>query len=332
MIAATYDRPGPAREVFALREVPDPRPGPGEVRIAMELSGVNPSDWRARTEQSVSAPEHGAPWRIPHSDGVGIIDGIGEGVPAARLGRRVWTWNAAWRRRYGTAAQYVCLPSMYAVDLPPDTSARLAAGLGIPFMTAWHCLNTDGGVNGRTVLVTGGAGAVGNATIQLAKFLGAQVVATVSSSEKAEIALAAGADLVVDYRADTAAEAIRAHCPDGVDVVVDVALGANLDLDLATMRPGAVIVSYAPELTDPVLPTRRLLFSHAAIRFLLVYTMPLANHLAAIDGITRALGRDALKPLPTRAFPLSDIAAAHEYVEQGRLGKVVVELPTVERG
>ncbi|NLG54689.1 MAG: zinc-binding dehydrogenase, partial [Rhodococcus sp.] len=229
MRVAAYRELGDAREVLKLREVQAPEPAAGEVRVQINLSGVNPSDWRARRG---GRPWAGAEWSIPHSDGVGVIDAVGSGVADSRLGERVWLWNAAWNRSHGTASQYVCLPSRQAVLLPDHVSDEFAAGIGIPYMTAWHCLHVDGPLAGKTVLVTGGAGAVGNAAIQLAKYDGAFVIATVSSPEKARIARAAGADAVVNYRTSTdvrtsseVADDIIAAAPDGnVDLVVDVAL------------------------------------------------------------------------------------------------------------
>ena len=204
MLAAVYRTTG-GPEVLSVEEVPTPEPGPGEVRVRLRVAGVNPTDWKMRT---TAAPQD---FQIPGQDGAGEVDAVGEGVDPARVGERVWVWFAAARgRRWGSAAQWTVLPSRQAVRLPDEVSYDVGAGLGIPAMTAWHCLFADGSLDGQTVLVAGGAGAVGNAAVALARRDGATVVATASSPEKAALASAAGAHVVVDYRDDAAAAAVRA--------------------------------------------------------------------------------------------------------------------------
>lgn len=325
VLAALYDRLGPAHEVLRVAELPDPMPAPGLVRVRMRVSGVNPSDWRARLVGRGGPLPY--PFQIPHSDGAGSIDAVGEGVEPSRIGERVWTWHAAWQRAHGTAAQYVCLPAEQAVPLPDEVSDEQAAGLGIPYMTAWHCLFADGPIADRTVLVAGGAGAVGNAAVQLAGRAGATVVTTVSSPEKAELARAAGAHAVVNYRSPDAVEALRAAAPDGVARIVELALGRNLELDLAVANDGATIMTYAPETTDPVVPTQRLMRSNIRLTFMLIYTIPPAAQAAAVTGVAAALAEGALRPLPTTHFALHDVADAHAAVEGGAVGKVVVDIP-----
>ncbi len=241
MLAAAYSQRGSADEVLAVREVPDPVVGPGEVRVRIHTSGVNPTDWKSR---SAGAPIED--YLIPNQDGAGIIDQVGAGVDPARLGQRVWVFHAAWQRTNGTAAQFTALPAGQAVPLPDTIGFDQGAGLGIPYITAHGCLYGDGPIDGLTVLVAAGAGAVGHAAIELAVFGGARVIATVSSQEKAQIARAAGAHVVVNYRDCDAAAQIAAAAPGGVDRIIEVALGANLELDLAVLKPHGrlVVVSF----------------------------------------------------------------------------------------
>ena len=238
MKAALYDRYGPAREVLRVEDVERPEPGPGEVRVRMEFSGVNPTDWKSR---SGATPRPIDGFQIPHHDGAGVIDAVGEGVDRGRVGQRVWLWMAAAGRRWGTAAEWTVVPVYAAVPLPDGVSAELGASLGVPALTAHRCLFADGSIDGQTVLVAGGAGAVGHFAIELAKRAGARVVSTVSGPQKADLAAKAGADLVVNYREPDAADQIRSFAGvAGVDRVVEVALGANLQLDLAVVaRPDA---------------------------------------------------------------------------------------------
>src|SRR4051794_17233656 len=325
MIAAIYDRHGPAREVLRVEEVPDPEPGPGEVRVRVTVSGVNPTDFKQRAGGG-RAGGMDAGFQTPGQDGAGVIDAVGEGVDGARVGERVWVFFAAWRRPWGTAAQRCVVPAAHAVALPPDADFDLGAHLGIPALTAHRCLFADGPLDGRTVLVSGGAGAVGHFAIELARHAGARVVATVSSDEKAQLARAAGAHAVVDYTAGAPAEAIRAAAPDGVDRVVEVALHANIGLDAAVCAPHAAIAAYADggrtELSVGELMTRNLV-----VRFVLVYAIAHAALGAAVRGVTDALSAGALTPLPVHRFALEQIADAHDAVEAGAVGKVLDDVP-----
>src|SRR5215468_8963794 len=234
MRAALYRDMGEAAEVFEVKEVERPEPGPGEVLVRVHASGVNPTDYKARSG-AVPRPVDG--FQIPHHDGAGVIEAVGAGVDPGRVGERVWLWLTAAGRPWGTAAEWTALPARQAVPLPSGASAELGASLGVPAMTAHRCLFADGPVAGKTVLVAGGAGAVGHYAVELAKRAGARVVTTVSGPQKAELAAKAGADQVVIYREPDAAEQIRSFAgPGGVDHVVEVALGANLQLDLAVVR------------------------------------------------------------------------------------------------
>jgi len=323
MKAALYDRYGAAREVLRVEEMDRPEPGPGEVRVEIECSGINPTDWKSR---SGATPRPIEGFQIPHHDGAGVIDAVGEGVDPARIGQPVWLWMAAAGRRWGTAAEWAVVPERMAVPLPEGASAELGASLGVPALTAHRCLFADGPIDGKTVLVAGGAGAVGHFAIELAKHAGARVITTVSGPQKAELAAKAGADLVVNYREPDAADRIGSFAgPGGVDHVVELALGANLQLDLAVIaRPDARIVCYAAEATDPVTPVRACMNANVILRFVLLYGVPLEALQQAARDITAALADGALTELPTTKFRLDEIAAAHDAVEAGAVGKVLV--------
>jgi NADPH:quinone reductase len=323
MRAAVYDSHGAAADVLRVTEIDRPEPGVGEVRVKIELSGINPTDWKSR---SGATPRPIDDFQVPHHDGAGVIDAVGDGVPANRVGERVWTWMAAATSRWGTAAEYAVVPSRQAVPLPEEASAELGACLGVPAMTAHRCLFADGPVEGKNVLIAGGAGAVGHYAIELAKFYGARVVTTVSGPEKAELAARAGADLVVNYRDADAADQVRAFAPT-MDRIVELALGANIDLDLAVSGPATHIVDYAAEPADPVLPVRKCMTANVTIRFILLYTVPSEAQDQAVTDITRALQAGALTSLPVTRFPLDQVAAAQQAVEAGAVGKVVVVVP-----
>ena len=323
MKAALYDRCGAARDVLRVEEKERPEPGTGEVRVKVDVSGVNPTDWKSR---SGATPRPIDSFQIPHHDGAGVIDAVGEGVDPARIGQRVWLWLAAGGRRWGTAAEWTVVPERMAVPLPQGASAELGASLGVPAVTAHRCLFADGPIEGKTVLVAGGAGAVGHFAIELAKHAGARVITTVSGPQKAELAAKAGADLVVNYREPDAVDQISSFAgAGGVDHVVEVALGANLQLDLAVIaRPDARIVCYAAEATDPVLSVRACMNANVVVRFVLLYGVPQEALDRAAKDITAALADGALTELPVTRFPLDEIAAAHDAVEAGALGKVLV--------
>ncbi|HEV3288817.1 MAG TPA: NADPH:quinone reductase [Streptosporangiaceae bacterium] len=320
MKAALYDRYGPAAEVLRVAEVDRPDPGPGEVRVKVTMSGLNPTDYKSR---SGATPRPIDGFQIPHHDGAGVIDAVGEGVDPGRIGQRVWLWFAASGRRWGTAAEWTVVPERQAVPLPDGVSDELGASLGVPAMTAHRCLFADGPVAGKTVLVAGGAGAVGHFAIQLAVRAGARVIATVSTGGKAELARQAGAHAVVRYRDPDAVDQIRAVA-DRVDRVVEVALGSNLALDLALAGPGTVIVTYAAEPSDPVLPVRACMTANVLLRFVLMYRVPTAALADAAAGISAALTEGALTELPAHRFPLAAVAEAHEAAESGAVGKILV--------
>jgi NADPH2:quinone reductase len=323
MLAARYPTSGPQAGALEIAEIDTPTAGPGEVLVRIGVSGVNPTDVKSRQRLDGSSPW---PDVTPDQDGAGTIEAVGHGVPAERVGQRVWVYHAQWQRQRGTAAQYIALPAVQAVALPDGIRLDLGACLGIPYITAFHALHADGPIEGAHVLVHGGAGSVGNAAIELAKFAGAHVAATVSSDEKAQIARAAGADLVVDFRTQDVAEAVKAWAPDGVRRIVDVDLVHNLAVDAEVIASHGTIVGYV-ETPGAELPAGALMRRNASVRMMLVYTTTAAEQAAATAGITAALGAGAIRPMELHRFPLEQIAQAHDAVRAGLTGRALVELP-----
>jgi NADPH2:quinone reductase len=324
MLAARYPAAGPDSGRIRIDRIPRPEPAAGEVLVEVRVSGVNPTDWKARTGAGMAASD--MPWVTPNQDGAGVIVAAGEGVPDTRIGERVWLWQAQWRRAGGTAAEYVALPTVHAVPLPDSASFDLGAQVGIPAMTAHRCLFADGPLSGDdAVLIHGGAGAVGHAAIELARRAGARVATTVSGPEKGALAAAAGADLVVDYRAEDVIARVRAWVPAGVRRIVEVDLARNLDMDAGVIAPGGRIVVYAVT-NDAVVPPRALMTANASIAFMLAYTMPDEAKHAAVADITAALAEGALTPLPATRFALAQTAEAHDAVEAGVVGRVLIDV------
>jgi NADPH2:quinone reductase len=321
MKAAWYERNGPAREVLQVGDLPDPVPGPGEVLVRIHVSGVNPSDVKSR------AGARGGmafPRIVPHSDGAGVIEAVGPGIENARIGERVWLWNGQWRRPFGTAAERIALPGEQAVKLPEGISFEAGACMGIPAMTAEACLFSDGSLQGKTVLVTGGAGAVGHYAIQLAKWGGARVIATASRPETVAACREAGADLVIDYKKENVAERVReATNGAGVDRIVEVEFGGNLETNLSVIRENGVIATYASMgAPTPALPFYPLMFKAVTVRLVLVYILTSEARRRSVANLTAALEAGALThPVASR------FARAHEAVEAGnKLGQVLVSL------
>ena len=326
MRAAWYDRNGPARDVLVVGELPDPEPGPGEVLVRLKASGVNPSDVKSR------AGARGGmafPRIVPHSDGAGIIEAVGADVDLGRIGERVWVWNGQWRRPMGTAAQRIALAAEQAVRLPDGVGFEAGACMGIPAMTAHACLFSDGPLEGRTVLVTGGAGAVGHYAIELAKWGGARVIASAGRPETIAACRAAGADLVLDYRDKTLPDQIReATQGRGVDRIVEVEFGGNLQASLAVISENGTIAAYASTAAPaPALPFYPRMFKGVTLRLVLVYILPPEARRGAIADITAALSEGALTHPIAASFPLAEIAAAHEAIEAGgKIGAVLVTI------
>ena len=326
MKAAWYERNGPAREVLQVSALPDPAPGPGEVLVSVHVSGANPSDVknRAGARGGMAFPRI-----VPHSDGAGVIEAVGPGGDKARIGERVWLWNGQWRRPFGTAAERIALPSEQAVTLPDGVSFEAGACLGIPAMTAEACLFSDGPLEGRTVLVTGGAGAVGHYAIQLAKWAGARVIATASRPETVAACRSSGADLVLDYKNENVAERVReATNGAGVDRIVEVEFGGNLETSLAVVKENGVIAAYASMgAPTPTLPFYPLMFKAVTLRLVLVYILTPEARRRSIANLTAVVQAGALTHPVAGKFPLDDIARAHEAVEAGnKLGQVLVSI------
>lgn len=323
MRAVWYDAKGPAAEVLQVGEVAKPKPGPGEVLVAVKASGINPSDTKGRggARGNIAMP---FPRIIPHQDGAGIISSVGSGVPASRIGERVWLYEAQLDRAFGTAADFAVIPASNAVPLPAQTGFIEASCLGVPAMTAHRSVFADGPVRGKTVLVAGGAGAVGGYAIQFAKHDGARVIATVSSDEQAERAKAFGADLVVNRHSSELVDKVPNR---SVDRIVEVAFGANLEQNLRILADDGAIATYASDLTaTPAIPFWSLAGINAMVRFVLVYTMTRDAHDAAVTAITDGLTNGWLRHDVGAVFGLDEIAAAHELVESGGKGNVVIDL------
>ncbi|MFI9383344.1 NADPH:quinone reductase [Kutzneria sp. NPDC052558] len=324
MRAAWYGRPGAADDVLVVGEFPEPEPGIGEVRVRLRATGVNPADVKRRAgagERAMLGPRV-----VPGDDGAGVIDRVGPRVPAERLGSRVWVHSANHGRALGTSAEYVVVPADRALPLPDNVSFEVGACLGVPALTAHRAVFADGPVAGKTVLVTGGAGAVGHYAIELAKHGGATVLATASSPDKQKSALAAGADHVVDYRSDDAVAEILELAGGGVQRIVDVAFGANLPLTAAVISANGTIAAYGSDaVAEPALPFYPLMRKGVTIRTVQVFTMPPPAVRAATEHVNRLLADNVLTHPVAARFPLAEIAAAHRLVESGdAVGKVLL--------
>lgn len=322
MRAALYRSTGPAHEVLVVEEVERPDPGPGEVRVQVAVSGINPTDVKNRAGLS---PRTIDGFQVPHMDGSGVVDAVGPGVDEGLVGQRVWLLLAADANRYATAAEYAVVPEHKVVPLPDGVPLDLAATLGVPAVTAADCLFRDGDIAGLDVLVSGGAGGVGRAAVQLARFGGARVVATVSTPEKAEIARAAGADLVVGYREPDVVDRIRAFSP-GIHRVVEVSLGANIGIDSAVLARDGMVVSYATDGGDATIPARAALLGSHTFRYMLLYNLAPATLAAAVARVDAALRAGALDLPPVQRFPLERVADAQVAQESGPTGRVLVEV------
>ena len=323
MKAVWYEQNGGA-DILEYGDMPDPQPEPGEVRVRVVTSGVNPSDWKRRQGLTNKIE---FPRVIPNQDGAGIIDAVGSGVDQSRVGERVWLFESQFRRPFGTGAEYTVQPSGHAIRLPDNTDFSPAAGLGVPAMTAHRCVFADGPISGKTVLVPGGAGAVGHYAIQQAKLGGATVISTVSSDEKGQIALAAGADHIVNYREGETVEKIRSLTGgDGVDHIVEVDLAANFPVRRQILKSSGVVAGYAAG-NSPA-PSIPLQFdsTNVTLRMVLVYDMPEAAKDAAVADITTWLEDEKLIPFTGPHFSLKQLKDAHLAVERGAVGKVVIDV------
>src|SRR3954469_17068784 len=335
MRAISYTQPG-GPDVLQLTDRPVPEPGPGEVRVRLAFSGVNPTDWKSR-----SNADPGPGGKVPNQDGAGTIDAVGEGVDPVLRGERVWIWEAAYQRPHGTAAEYTVVPARQTVLLGPDASFELGASLGIPFLTAHRCLTVaeslpdrlgPGTLTGHTVLVQGGAGAVGNAAIQLARWADATVITTVSSPDKAQLAAKAGADHVVNYKQQDVVAEVRKIAPHGVAAIVEVSAATNAAIDAQVIGLHGAVAMYADNGgAEVTVPVRLQMNANARWQFVLVYTEPRRAkeigvedvNAAVLDGAVR-VGEDA--GLPLHVYPLAETAAAHQAVQDGAVGKVLIDV------
>ncbi|HEX9464754.1 MAG TPA: NADPH:quinone reductase [Alphaproteobacteria bacterium] len=329
MKACWYERTGPAREVLQFGEMPTPEPGPGEVRVKVMVSAVNPSDTKARSGWRGRPMAY--PRIIPHQDGSGVIDKLGPGVAGRRVGERVWLYMAQRGRPFGSLAEYTTVPQERAVRLPDPVSFEEGACLAIPAMTAHRALYADGEFAGQNVLVQGGAGAVGFYAVQLAKLGRARtVIATVSRDAQAAQAKKAGADHVINYRSEPVAERIAqvTGAALSIDRIVEVALGANIDTDVEVLRPNGVISAYSSDaVADPKLPFAQMLAKDLTLHTLIVYEIPQAARDAAAHDINRALDERKLIHQIAEVFPFEKAAAAHDRMEAGRdIGKLLIRV------
>jgi len=340
MKSVIYSRTGDS-SVLRLVERDVTEPKPGEVRVRIVVSGVNPTDWKSRLGAGDGAAPP-FPEVTPNQDGAGVVDALGEGVVDLAVGDRVWVYLAGHQRPTGTAQEYTNLPAGRVVRLPSGTSFEIGASMGVPAMTAHRALTVSedgperlhpGALAGKVVLVAGGAGAVGHAAIQLALWAGATVITTISSSTKAALAAAAGARHVINYREEDVATAVKKVAPDGVDLVVEVAIAANAQVNMNVIKPRASIASYANDGGGEVsLDVRQNMIKNSRYQFVLLYTVGNAALTAAVEDITLALADGALPVgeeagLPLHRFPLARTADAHQAVQDGAVGKVLIDVP-----
>lgn len=327
MRATFYEALGPARSVLTVGEVETPSPQAGEVLVRLAASGVNPSDVKKRAGWLGGSLEYDR--IVPHSDGAGTIEAVGDGVPCTRAGERVWVYNGQWNRAMGTAAEYIALPSNQAVALPDAVDFAAGACLGIPACTAHYALFWQGPVDGLTVLVQGGAGAVGQYAIQLAALSGARVIATISSPEKAAMARAAGAQATIDYKAeDVVAGVMDFTGGRGVDRIVEVDFGTNFKIDAAVLKQRGAIAAYSSSRAPQFeFDYYALGYKGARLTFVQVYMLNDVERAAAVADLTRIMVSGALRHDVRHRFPLHQIAEAHELMESGAiLGNIVVDI------
>ena len=324
MKAAWYEKTGDAADVLKVGELPDPSPGSNEVLISVKTSGVNPSDVKTRAGARGDLQFSRI---VPHSDGAGIIVDVGKNVDSKRIGERVWIWNAAYGRPNGTCAELISLPENQAVAMSDHVSFEAAACLGIPASTAYHGIFAEGSVQNKTLMITGGAGAVGFYGIQLAKWAGAKVISTVSSKEKSKIAEDAGADLILNYKKDNVVDSVLEFTKgNGVDRVLEVEFGGNIHINPKIIKTNGTIAAYASMGNiEPTLPFYDFMFKGIKINTFLIYSICKKDRKILIEGMTKALNENALEHLIASSFSLNDVVGAHEEVESNKnVGNVIV--------
>jgi NADPH2:quinone reductase len=324
MRAAWFEKFGSAKDVLTVGEIDKPSAGPGEVLVRLHASGVNPSDVKKRAGSFPDLLDGGPV--VPNSDGAGVIESVGEGVPHDRIGERVWIYQAQFVRRLGTAADYIAIESARAPGLSDKAGFEVGACLGIPAMTAHRCVFSDGDVAGKTILVTGGAGRVGHYAIQWASQAGAKVIATASKDSDVEACKDAGAASVVNHRSERfAAAVLDSNEGAAVDRIVDVEFGANLPHTLDAIRTGGVIATYSSTVVpQPELPFFRMMYKDLTVRFVIVYAMPEDAKRLAVADIGNALDNNSLTHRIAKSLPLTEIVSSNELVEQGKIRGCVI--------
>src|SRR3954471_21238148 len=323
VLAAWYDRPGPAAEVLEVGQMADPEPGAGEVRVRVAVSGINPGDTKKRSAWVGGGMPY--PRVIPHSDGAGVIDAVGDGVDAGRVGERVWVYGAQSYRPFGTAAQLTVVPAEQAVALPEQVGDDVGACLGIPGITAHRAVFSDGSVSGATVLVHGVLGGVGAIAAQLARWGGATVIGTVRKSSDVSQANAYATHTVA-LDAPNPADAIMTIAPQGVDRIIEVAFSDNIDLDASVAKLGSVIAAYATRSDRPDLPFWPMLFDNLTIRLLGSDDFPVDAKRQATADLTAAATAGALRVAIGSPLPLERTAEAHDRVDSGSRQRVLLDL------
>tara|TARA_R110000787_G_scaffold90588_8_gene191168 strand:+ start:1153 stop:2142 length:990 start_codon:yes stop_codon:yes gene_type:complete len=327
MHSVFYDRFGTAADVLTLASFDTPAPAPGEVTVRLAFSGVNPSDIKARAGSRPGVVKPAFAQIIPHSDGAGVIEAVGAGVDPARIGTRVWIWNAQWQRPFGTASTHITLPAEQTVALPDGVSFETGAILGIPGLTAAEAVFGGGDVAGKTLLVSGAGGTVGYLALQLAVWGGARVIATCSPHDTARVT-AAGAHAVLDYRANTlAADILAANGGAPVDRILEVEFGANVNMNAEVIAPNGTIAAYGSQIEmSPVLPFGPLLFKAATLDIILIYLLPMAQRLERITLLHDALMAGALVCPVEAVYPIAECAIAHDAVLKGaRAGAILID-------
>ena len=324
MLAARFESFGTAKEVLVLGDTETPTAAPDEVLVRLHTSGVNPSDVKKRAGSFPNLLDGG--FVIPNSDGAGVIEAVGDNVDPSRVGERVWIYQAQFARRFGTAAEYVAIEASRAPKLPDNASFEVGACLGIPVMTAHRAVFADGDVAGQTILVTGGAGRVGHYAIQWAKQAGATVIASASNADDALSCKKAGAAHIINHRDDdVVGQIMAASNGQAIDRIVDVEFGSNLATSVEVLKIGGVIATYSStQVPEPKLPFFSMMYKDMTVRTIIVYAMPESAKQQAIVDIDKALRADSLQHRIAATFPLSEIAASNELVEQGSIRGAVV--------
>ncbi len=327
MRAIGYDKFGTAAQVLKITELPNPTPGHGELVVKLAYSGVNPSDVKSRVGSRPGITKPTFDFIVPHSDGSGVVTEVGAGVDPARVGQRVWIWNGQWGRALGTMAEYITIPDAQAVELPDKISLEAGATFGIPGLTAAQCVLGGDDIKDKTVLVSGGAGAVGHFAVQIAKWAGAEVIATASPKNWDHVR-AAGADHVLDYNSPELSEQIKALCPNGVDRSVELEFGSNISLLAKIMRPLGTIAAYGSAIDlNPKIPFGPLLFKALKVDITLIYILDELARKNAINSLHQAFADNALVPSIDEIYDFEACVQAHEKVEQsGRRGASLIRL------